>query len=306
MELRHLRYFVAVAEELHFGRAAARLNMSQPPLSQQIAALERDLGVRLLERAGRRVSLTNAGQLVLREARATLEQADRARLAARRAQAGQAGELRIGVFASAPLSLAFAETIGAFRRACPAVALTLREQPTPEQIDELLGGRLDFGFLRSPGRPALPPEIEVLEVVREPLCVTVAADHRLAAGDGPVPVRELATEPFVFFSRSVGSSLNDQLHAICMAAGFVPRITQEAAANAMILGLVSAGVGISVLPAALCALRPGRIRVRPLAAEGAVTATWLAWRRDRAGPLADRFVAQFRDAGIRVETPPAG
>ncbi len=304
MELRHLRYFIAVAEELHFGRAAARLNMSQPPLSQQIAALERDLGVQLLERNGRRVSLTDAGRLVLREARATMEQAARARLVAQRAQAGEVGELRIGLFPSAPLSAAFADATGAFRRECPDVTLTLRDQPTPEQIDQLLRGRLEFGFLRSPGPPKLPPELEAMEVVREPLCVVLAPDHPLAAGRGPLPVAALAGESFVFFARTVGSSLNDQLHAICMEAGFVPRITQEATANSVILGLVSAGLGISVLPAVLCALRPGRVRIRRLAARGATTAIWLAWRRDRVGPLTERFVAQFRRAGLRIEEPP--
>lgn len=305
MELRHLRYFVAVAEELHFGRAAARLNMSQPPLSQQIAALERDLGVTLLERSGRRVALTDAGRLLLQEAQATLEQAARTRLVATRAQRGQVGELRIGLFASAPLSLAFAMAISAFRRECPYVTLTLREQPTPEQIDELLRGRLEFGFLRSPSRPQLPAELDALEVVREPLCVALPPEHALALKDGPLPIAELAQQPLVFFSRSMGSSLNDQLHSLCMAAGFVPRITQEANANSMILGFVAAGLGISVLPATLCSLWPDRIRVRPLDAAGAVTCTWLAWRRDRVSPLTRRFVAQFRGAGEPEGCPPA-
>jgi DNA-binding transcriptional LysR family regulator len=303
MELRHLRYFIAVAEELHFGRAAARLNTSQPPLSQQIAALERDLGVTLLERSGRRVALTDAGRLLLQEARATLEQAARTRLVATRAKLGQVGELRIGLFASAPLSLPFARALGAFRRECPDVTLTLQEQPTPEQIDELLRGRLEFGFLRSPGRPQLPPDLDTLEVVREPLCVALPPDHALAAEGGPLPIAELAEEPLVFFSRSVGSSLNDQLQSLCMAAGFVPRITQEAAANSMILGLVAAGLGISVLPSALCSLWPDRIRVRPLDAPGAVTFTWLAWRRDRESPLTRCFVAQFRGAAVQDRCP---
>jgi DNA-binding transcriptional LysR family regulator len=304
MELRHLRYFVAVAEELHFGRAAARLNMSQPPLSQQIAALERDLGVRLLERTRRQVRLTDAGRLLLDEAKATLDQAARARLVATRAQLGEVGELRIGLFASAPLSAAISDAISAFRRAYPDVTLTLREAPSPEQIDALLRGRLDFGFLRSPNPPQLPGGLTSLEVVREPLCVVLPLEHHLAAESGPVPIGALAGESFVFFSRAIGSTLNDQLQSLCLGVGFVPRITQEATTNSMILGLVAAGLGISVLPAALCWLRPDRIRVRPLDASGAMTASWLNWRQDRIGPLTSRFIEHFRQRGLRVEGPP--
>jgi len=305
MELRHLRYFVAVAEELHFGRAAARLKMSQPPLSQQIAALELDLGVRLLERSNRQVRLTDAGRLFLAEAKATLEQAERARQVAMRAQQGELGELRIGLFPSAPLSGAVSAAISTFRRAWPNVTLTLRERATPGQIEELLRGQLDVAFLRSPARPPLPGNLSSLEVVREALCVVLPLEHRLAVETGPVPISALAEEAFIFFSRAVGSSLNDQLQSLCMEAGFQPRITQEATANSMILGLVAAGLGISVLPAALCWLRPGRIRVRPLDAPGAMTAIWLAWQQDGASAVATRFVQQVRSAaGVQVDEAP--
>ncbi|WP_207538596.1 LysR substrate-binding domain-containing protein [Sabulicella rubraurantiaca] len=304
MELRHLRYVVALADELHFGRAAARLGISQPPLSQQLAMLERQLGVRLFDRDRRGVRLTSAGTLFVVEARMALRAAERARDVALQAERGEVGELRIGLFASAPLTRGVAGAISDFRAAYPGARLMLTEAPSHRQVRALAEGGLDLGFLRSPAKPLLPPGLEAIEAVREPLCVVVPARHALARHAGPVPVELLAGEPMVFFDRSFSASMYDQIHALCTAAGFTPNIVQEANANTMILGLVAAGLGVSILPAAQCAMRPDRVRVRPIAAKAAVTASWLAYRLDDSSLLARRFVELVRSRGISTELLP--
>jgi DNA-binding transcriptional LysR family regulator len=265
MELRHLRYVIALAEELHFGRAAARLGISQPPLSQQLALLEARLGVRFFDRDRREVRLTPAGALFVEEARATLRAAERAITVAQQAAHGERGDLRLGLFASAPLSRGVAEAISGFRTAWPGARLVLTEATSQLQVEGIQQGRLDLGFLRSPMRPVLPPGLDAVEAVREPLCILIPAGHPLACGRGPVPIEALAGEPMVFFARSFSATMHDQIHALCTAAGFTPHIMQEANGNAMILGLVAAGFGLSVLPAAQCGMRPDRVRVRPLA-----------------------------------------
>src|SRR5882724_7402550 len=230
MELRHLRYFVVLAEELHFSRAAQRLGISQPPLSQQIRALELDLKAPLFERTNRRVELTEAGRALLVEARATLDQADRAVAIVGQAQRGQIGELRIGFAPSAPLIAPFTATLLAFRKAAPGVRLVLDDQVSTQQIEALLERRLHIGFIRSPSVPDLPDALAAVELYREPLSVFVCADHPLAHSR-TVPLKALANEPFVFFPRGHGTTLHDQVFALCRKAGFTPRIEQEARAN---------------------------------------------------------------------------
>jgi len=301
MELRHLRYFTALAEELHFGRAASRLNISQPPLSQQIKALEVELDVRLFERTKRQVQLTEAGRLFLDEARATLAQAERARSIAGRAQRGEIGELHLGLFASAPLSISVSAALTAFRRSHPEVSLNLRERTSPQQIEDLQSERLDLGFLRSHIRPTLPDRLTSLEVAREKLHVFLPKAHRLSTSDKPLSITALASEEFVFFDRQVRSTLHDQVYSLCAAAGYTPRVSQEANTNSMIMGLVAAGLGVSVLPAAQAQAGSPRIHTRPLKAPGAVTATWMAYRMERPDPMVDWFIDYFKTAGVRAE-----
>jgi DNA-binding transcriptional LysR family regulator len=292
MELRHLRYFVVLSEELHFGRAALRLGMSQPPLSQQIQQLERSLNARLFERTNRRVELTDAGRAFLREARATLAQAERAVAVVGHAERGEIGEIRIGFMPSAPLIAPFTRTVLAFRRDFPGVRLILQEEVTTQQIDALVEGRLQIGFIRSPGAPELPEAIAAVEVSREPLVAFMRADHPLARGRGrPLPLASLAAEPFVFFPRGSGTSLYDQVMELCRKAGFHPRIEQEARGNATILGLVAAGLGISILPSALRGIAVTNVVSRPLTAKGTNTSVYLVHRRHDPSPLIRTFVA---------------
>jgi DNA-binding transcriptional LysR family regulator len=285
MELRHLRYFVALAEELHFGHAAARLGISQPPLSQQIKILEDMLRVRLFNRTNRRVELTQAGLLFLVEARATLERAERAISVATRAQRGELGELRIGMFPSAPLLTRIGDAILTFRRNFPDVQLVLNEIESHQQTQGLLEGREQVAIIRSAAAPVLTSELQVTELIREPFRVVMRSDHPLAKRR-KIPIGELARESFVFYGDRMGRTLPHQVLALCRSAGFDPRVGQLANGNATITGLVAAGLGIAVVPEAMCQLRHKSVVSRPLDAAGATTSIWLLRsRQDDSAPV---------------------
>ncbi|MCV0330215.1 LysR family transcriptional regulator [Pseudomonas aeruginosa] len=288
MELRHLRYFIAVAEELHFGRAAERLGISQPPLSQQIQALEEEIGARLFERTNRRVELTDAGRLYLDESRQVLAQVDKAVLLARRAHLGELGELKIGFTSSAPFTSTIPSSIHAFRKAYPDVHLDLQEMSSRQVLKALLEESLQVGVIRP---LALPDAVHWVELFREPLVAVLRADHPLAAGseDG-LAIAALAEEPFVFFPRSYGTGLYDQVIALTRQAGFSPRIAQEASEAMTIIGLVSAGLGVSILPASFRRTRVDGVVYRTLSDPEATTAVWLVRRQNEGSPLALSFI----------------
>ncbi|ETU93799.1 TPA: LysR family transcriptional regulator [Pseudomonas aeruginosa] len=288
MELRHLRYFIAVAEELHFGRAAERLGISQPPLSQQIQALEEEIGARLFERTNRRVELTDAGRLFLDESRQVLAQVDKAVLLARRAHLGELGELKIGFTSSAPFTSTIPSSIHAFRKAYPDVHLDLQEMSSRQVLKALLEESLQVGVIRP---LALPDAVHWVELFREPLVAVLRADHPLAAGseDG-LAIAALAEEPFVFFPRSYGTGLYDQVIALTRQAGFSPRIAQEASEAMTIIGLVSAGLGVSILPASFRRTRVDGVVYRTLSDSEATTAVWLVRRQNEGSPLALSFI----------------
>lgn len=288
MELRHLRYFIAVAEELHFGRAAERLGISQPPLSQQIQALEEEIGARLFERPNRRVELTDAGRLFLDESRQVLAQVDKAVLLARRAHLGELGELKIGFTSSAPFTSTIPSSIHAFRKAYPDVHLDLQEMSSRQVLKALLEESLQVGVIRP---LALPDAVHWVELFREPLVAVLRADHPLAAGseDG-LAIAALAEEPFVFFPRSYGTGLYDQVIALTRQAGFSPRIAQEASEAMTIIGLVSAGLGVSILPASFRRTRVDGVVYRTLSDPEATTAVWLVRRQNEGSPLALSFI----------------
>ncbi|EPH0775542.1 LysR substrate-binding domain-containing protein [Pseudomonas aeruginosa] len=288
MELRHLRYFIAVAEELHFGRAAERLGISQPPLSQQIQALEEEIGARLFERTNRRVELTDAGRLFLDESRQVLAQVDKAVLLARRAHLGELGELKIGFTSSAPFTSTIPSSIHAFRKAYPDVHLDLQEMSSRQVLKALLEESLQVGVIRP---LALPDAVHWVELFREPLVAVLRADHPLAAGseDG-LAIAALAEEPFVFFPRSYGTGLYDQVIALTRQAGFSPRIAQEASEAMTIIGLVSAGLGVSILPASFRRTRVDGVVYLTLSDPEATTAVWLVRRQNEGSPLALSFI----------------
>ncbi|MDU6452798.1 MAG: LysR substrate-binding domain-containing protein, partial [Enterobacter hormaechei] len=242
IELRHLRYFVAVAEELHFGRAAARLNISQPPLSQQIQILEQQVGARLLARTNRSVSLTAAGKQFLADSRQILSMVEDAAARAERLYLGETGELRIGFTSSAPFISAVSQTLSSFRRNFPDVHIQTREINTREQISPLNEGSLDLGLMRN---TQLPDTLAWQVILREPLMAMIPRDHPLAAQHS-VSLAELAKEPFVFFDPQVGTGLYDDILGLMRRYGLVPTIAQEVGEAMTIIGLVAAGLGVSI------------------------------------------------------------
>jgi DNA-binding transcriptional LysR family regulator len=296
MELRHLRYFIAVAEELHFGRAAQVLGISQPPLSQQIQALEQEVGARLFERTNRRVELSEAGRLFLHEARLVLAQVDKAADVARRAQLGELGELKIGFTSSAPFNSSIPQAIFAFRQAFPAVHLNLQEMSSTEVAESLVDESIQVGLMRP---LPLPDSLSVIELMREPLVAVLNAGHPLVDGsERGLHLAQLAQEPFVFFPRTYGSGLYAQLLNLARDAGFSPHFAQEAGEAMTIIGLVAAGLGVSVLPASYQRIRIDGVVYRTLLDQEAVTAVWLVQRKGAQTPMAKAFVELLVASGL--------
>ncbi|CAA9463972.1 MAG: Transcriptional regulator, LysR family [uncultured Rubrobacteraceae bacterium] len=303
MELRHLRYFVAVAEDLHFRGAAERLRIAQPALSQQIRKLEDDLGVKLFDRSGRRVRLTPAGSAFLEGARATLGQAEGARRAAVRADRGEVGRLSLGFTGSAAHEV-LPRLVRAFREDRPDVELELRSLYTPQQVRALEEGRIDAGLLRSPPVHDL---LEVLPVSREALLAVLPEDHPLASEER-VPLAALADEGFVLPPRRLSPAIHDRVIGLCRQAGFSPRVVQESAesesdsaALQSIAGMVASGLGVSLtvnIPESLN--NPGAV-CRPVYGPEAGWDLVLAWRRDEGSPVVRAFV----EVAERMVDPPA-
>jgi DNA-binding transcriptional LysR family regulator len=277
MDLRHLRYFVAVAEEMHFGRAAARLGVSQPPLSQQIKALEEELGVLLLERTSRRVRLTEAGRMFLEEARQTLVQAERSMRVARRAHRGELGQVRLAFTASAPFVPAFSGGLREFRSAFPLVDLTLEENGRDEQIQRLERQQLEIGISRGFGPPILPDDLVGSRFLEEEMMLAVRADHPFAQRQR-VSIADLAGEPLVMYGAATGSGFNEHFFTLCESHGFRANVAFEAGSFATLLGLVIAGFGATVLSRSLARLHVGQLAYRALA-EPVTTSLWMVHRR---------------------------
>ncbi|MEX0960052.1 MAG: LysR substrate-binding domain-containing protein [Burkholderiales bacterium] len=286
MELRHLRYFVTVAEELHFGRAAARLHMSQPPLSTQIRALEEEMGVQLLNRTQRHVSLTQAGNVFLQEARQILARLEQAVLMARRAERGEIGELAIGFISVADYNV-LPDVLRDFRRRYPQVDLTLKEATTDTQIEELMNGRLDVGFVLP---PINEPGLESTAILREPLIAALPKRHPAASKPGKIPLAALADSPFILFPRRMAPGLYDDIVSFCRKAGFSPRVEQEAIQMQTIVSLVSAELGVSLIPDSLKNLQRTGVVYRQLKETSPLTEIHLAWRRQDALPALRLFL----------------
>ncbi|GCE05670.1 LysR family transcriptional regulator [Dictyobacter aurantiacus] len=285
MELRHLYYFVAVAEELHFGRAAERLRIAQPPLSQQIQSLEQELGVQLFYRTKRQVQLTEAGELFLPEARLTLAQAEQAMQTARKAGRGEVGRLMLGFVGSATSEL-LPELIRQFRRQFPEVELQLRELTTAQQVRALHDGRIQLGILR----PPIPGEGLSLRILaQETLIVALSDTHPLAALER-IEVFALAQENFIMFPRQQGPGLYDQIISLCRQAGFSPKIVQEAIQMQTITSLVAAELGIAIVPSSARLLRQHGLSYRPLHPQAQATELAMAWSKDDQSPLLRNFV----------------
>jgi DNA-binding transcriptional LysR family regulator len=291
MELRHLRSFVVTAEELHVGRAAARLHLTQPSLSRQIAALEHDVEVALFTRVRRRFGLTPAGEVFLGAARDIMRRADRAVADARTADRGELGTLRLGFVQSATFE-ALPRLLDAFRRAHPRVTLHLETMTTLRQAAALRDGDLDVGLLRLPvGEPGLATRV----ISHDPLVVALPTGHPLARRVR-VPLRALAGEPFVLYTRASGPSVQDAIVGHCVAAGFTPRIIQEGADVQTIVSLVAAGMGVSLLIAPTPPSARDAVVYRPLRDRLPPWELALAWSTTNSAPVLARFLAVAEEA----------
>lgn len=286
MELRHLRYFVTLAEELHFGRAAEKLHISQPPLSMQIRALESELGVMLFNRTQRHVALTQAGHALLQEARQLLARVDQAVLITRRAGRGEIGELAVGFISVADYNV-LPLVLREFRRKYPLVNLTLREATTDAQVRDLLAGRLDVGFLLP---PITEPALESVSILREPLIAALPEKHPLVKKSGKLALEKLKDEPFILFPRPNAPGLYDDIVSCCKAAGFSPRVEQEAIQMQTIISLVSAELGVALIPASLTNLQRTGVVYKSLRQQSPLTEIHLAWRRGDELPALRVFV----------------
>jgi DNA-binding transcriptional LysR family regulator len=275
MELRHIRYFLAVAEELNFTRAAAQVGIGQPPLSQQIRALEREVGAPLFRRLPHGAELTEAGQALLPEATALLAQADRAMQIARRGAAGELGRLRLGFPSSAAFSPIVPASVSAFRRAYPNVDLTLEETPTATLLDRLASTELDAAFIRLGTLDPVGLRVRLLD--NEPMVIVLPARHPLAISSR-LPLLALAGEPFVLFPRKAGPSLFDGVIAACRQAGFDPVLGQEAPQFSSAINLVAAELGVSVVPASIAQLRVPGVVYLPIEGVAPVARLLLATR----------------------------
>ncbi len=290
MELRHLRYFVAVAEELHFRRAAVRLHISQPPLSQQIRALERELGVSLLERNRRRVELTPAGASFLASAREILDAVDRAAGTARRVAGGELGSLSIGFVGSAMLSPTLPAILRDFRARYPDVELGLRELPTTEQLDALLAGRIDIGVIRGPLTiPANAGIFDFIAIQRERLVVALPDTHPFATKPR-VRAADLRGETFVILRRRESPGLFASLASVMSDVGGIPDGALEVTEMQTIVGLVASGYGISLVPASVGERERKGVTFRPLADPSPMLELQVAWRAGERSAVRDAFL----------------
>ena len=297
MELRHLRYFVAVAESLHFGQAAARLRIAQPSLSHQIRRLEDDVQTILLRRTNRRVELTEAGRLFLHEAREILARADHATVMARRMSGANARRLRVGIGYCTDQS-DIAALLGAFHDQHQDIQLETRTMSVPSQLAALLNGQLDLGFVRPPvSDSALTSEI----VISEPFVVALPPTHRLASRPH-LQLSALANEPFILPPRDAVPVFLDAVLKACRGAGFVPHAPHEADHLQMVLGMVAAGAGVALVPSAARKINRGRVVYRALRPSPDNLETAIAWRRgDTSARLAEFISATRRTLSHRRE-----
>ena len=300
MELRQLRYFCLLAEELHFGRAAKRLALTQPPLSQAIANLERELGVKLFDRTRRRVALTHAGTAFLEEARATLARAAQAIELAQRAERGEVGRLGVGYLAATAFTL-LPLVLRDFARAFPGVKLELRELTIPQQHAALLKGDIDLAILRPPVDEA---ELDSEVVMSERFVAALPAAHPLCALQR-VPARRLAREPFVMFPRQPGLVNHDLVMGFCLRAGFTPRVAQEANQTHTVVSLVSAGIGVALVPESTRRIGLAGVAYRPLRERTPLSRTAIAWRRGESSPALSAFLDVARRVAKQVNSQPS-
>jgi len=288
MELRHIRYFLAVAEEGNFTRAAARLGIGQPPLSQQIRDLETEIGAMLFHRVPHGAELTAAGAAFLPEAKASLAAAEKARLAAQSANRGETGRLSLGFTASSAFNPVVSTTIRRFQARWPDVQLSLTEMNTLGLMQKLEHGELDATFFR-PGLDD-PDGVRLKRLPDEPMVVALPASHALAKRK-TLPLALLAKEPFILFPRLVGLSLYDDVVRACREAGFELKVAQEAPQISSVVNLVAADLGVSIVPASISQIKLAGVAYRPIEGPPAVARLALAVLRSQRSPVTENLMS---------------
>ena len=288
MDLRQLRYFVTVAETLHFTRAAEQLHIRQPPLSMQIRQLEQDIGTKLFRRLSRGVELTEAGALFVVEARAILAHLDRAVADARRRARGDSGRIRVGFAGATYFSPAVPAAIHSFRKSHPDVSLASEYNTTGALVAGLLAGQIDVAFVWPPIEE--DARLHLRHFVDEDLVVAVPAGHALNQ-PGPCPLADLAGETFVLFPREFSRGFYDMIIAACHAAGFSPRVEEEAADLLSIMPMIEAGFGVSIVPKSFSRIYPQGVCCRPIAGIAPQAPIGLAYRSDDRSATLVHFIA---------------
>ncbi|MFY9987304.1 MAG: LysR substrate-binding domain-containing protein [Chthoniobacterales bacterium] len=290
IELRHLRYFVTVAEDLHFSRAAKRLHIAQPPLSQQIRKLEQYIGHPLFIRNSRTVTLTQAGEILLERSRYLLRRLEEDLETVRRVGRGEIGTLTVGFIGSAMLTVLPA-LIGSYRKRFPKVDLRLRELTTSRLVDAIRQGAVDLGFLRDAG----PTEGLVVErVVAERFVVALTEKHPLADRK-KISLLHLKEDPLILFARELGPLAWDKTIALCETSGFHPAIVQAAPEWLTVLRLVSSGLGFSIAPACVATIQTPGVVCRELTKCPVSTNIELARRSDHLNPIMEAFLAEAKE-----------
>jgi DNA-binding transcriptional LysR family regulator len=287
MELRHLRYFVAVADEENFTRAAATLGIGQPPLSQQIRDLENEVGAQLFHRVPHGAELTAAGNAFLPEAKAAIAAAARAKTAAQRANRGETGRLSLGFTASSAFNADVSATIREYRSRWPEVRLSLTEMNSNWLMERLMRGEIDAAFIR-PGLED-PRNVRLKRLADEPMLIALPAGHALAKRSR-VPLSALASEPFILFPRVVGLSLYDEIAAACRAAGFELVVSQEAPQIPSVVNLVAASLGVSIVPASIAQIKLDGVTYRPIEGPPLVARLGLAVLKAQRAPVTDNLM----------------
>ncbi|MCP3104114.1 LysR family transcriptional regulator [Myxococcus sp. K15C18031901] len=295
MEFRQLHLFVAVAEELHFGRAATRVGMAQPPFSQQIRRLESELGVALLTRTSRRVALTAAGAWLLEEARSLLARRVDVVTAVKRAAHGETGTLRVGFAASSAFGVLPA-IVSRYRKRFPHVTLELDDREALNVGAALVGGELDVAILRAPFRH---PGVTTERLLKEPFALALPSGHP-RAHQRTVTLSTLAHEPFVLFPRRAAPGLHDTVTSMCLAAGFSPRVVQEASSWTSVIGMVEADMGLTIAPMSAQALKPRGVVFRPLRGANGQAELTLAYPGTDPSPAAAHFRALAHETVART------
>lgn len=282
MELRHIRYFLALADEGNFTRAAAKLGIGQPPLSQQIRDLENEIGAALFHRVPHGAELTAAGEAFRAEAKTAVDAAEKAKLAAQRANRGEIGRLSLGFTASSAFNTIVTSTIREFRNRWPQVRLSLTEMNTNALMERLMRGEIDAAFIR-PGLED-PRNVRLKRFDDEPMLIALPVHHPLAERDR-VPIAALAHEPFILFPRMVGLSLYDDIAAACREAGFELMVTQEAPQIPSVVNLVAANLGVSIVPASIAQIKLDGVTYREIDGPPLVARLGLAVLKAQRSPV---------------------